>query len=203
MKISKIEPQKKNKNRSSIFVDGKFAFGLSNEVLAKFDLHEGDDIDDETVQNVLLEREKQMIRTRAFRLLRYRSRSSQELKTRLLRIGFDDEPVAGVIEELMQNNSLDDEKFARSFVADYTKLRPRGNVYIRRELTKRGIAGEIIERLITARDEKVVIEGFVQRKLSDLNIKNPKDRARAIRRLLTRGFTPSVVYEVIREHEKC
>ncbi|UCF71536.1 MAG: RecX family transcriptional regulator [candidate division WOR-3 bacterium] len=203
MKISKIEPQKKNKNRSSIFVDGKFAFGLSNEVLVKFDLHEGDDLDDETVQNVLLESEKQMIRNRAFRLLRYRSRSTQELKTRLLRIGFDDELVAGVIEELMQNNSLDDEKFARSFVADYTKLRPRGNVYIRRELTKRGIAGEVIEHLITNRDEKVVIEGLVQKKLSDLNIKKPKDRARAIRRLLTRGFTPSVVYEVIREHEKC
>jgi regulatory protein len=202
VKISKIEQQKKNKNRSSIYIDEKFAFGLSNEVLVKFDLHEGDEIDHDTIQNVLLEREKQMIRARAFRLLRYRSRSIQELRNRLSRIGFDDELVAGVIEELIMDNTLDDEKFAQSYIADYTKLKPKGNIFVRRELTKMGVAKEIIERLINNRDEKCLVEGYVQRKLSDLNVEDPKDRAKAIRRLLMRGFTPGVVYDVIREHEE-
>jgi regulatory protein len=201
VKISKIEPQKKNKNRSSIFIDEKFAFGLSNEVLAKFDLHEGDEIDHDTVQNVLLEREKQMIRVRAFRLLRYRNRSTQELTTRLLRIGFDDELVAGVVEELVQDKTLDDERFAYAFVADYTKLRPRGNIFIQRELAKLGVAQDVIGRVISKRDEKCIIEDFVRSKLSTLNLLDRKDRAKAIRRLLTRGFTPGVVYDVIGEHE--
>lgn len=202
MKISKIEPQKKNKNRSSIYIDEKFAFGLSNEVLVKFDLHEGDEIDHDTAQNVLLEREKQMIRARAFRLLRYRSRSIQELRTRLSRIGFDEELVADVIEELIMDNTLDDEKFARSYIADYTTLKPKGNIFIRRELMKMGVANEIIERLVNKRDEKYLVECYVKRKLSDLNVENPKDRAKAIRRLLTRGFTPGIVYDVIGKHEE-
>ena len=202
MKISKIEPQKKNKNRSSIYIDGEFAFGLSNEVLVKFDLHEGDQIDNELIQNVLLEREKQMIRTRAFRLLRYRSRSIQELKSRLLRIGFDHELIAGVIDELVQDKTLDDERFAQAYVADYTKLKPKGNIFIQRELAKMGVAEDVIERLVKKRDEKCIVEGFVQKKLSQLNVNDPKDRAKAIRRLLTRGFTPGVVYDVIKEYEE-
>jgi len=202
VKISKIERQKKNKNRSSIYIDGEFAFGLSNEVLVKFDLHEGDPIDKELIQNVLLEREKQMIRIRAFRLLHYRSRSIQELKNRLLRIGFDHELIAGVIDELVQDKILDDERFAQAYVADYTKLKPKGNIFIHRELAKMGVAEDVIERLVKKRDEKCIVEGLVQKKLSHLNVNDPKDRAKAIRRLLTRGFTPGVVYDVIKEHEE-
>jgi regulatory protein len=202
VKISKIEPQKKNKNRSSIFIDEKFAFGLSNEVLVKFDLHEGDEIDNEKIQNVLLEGEKQMIRARAFRLLRYRSRSTQELRNRLSRIGFDDELVIGVVDDLVQDKTLDDERFAHAFVADYTKLNPKGNLFIQRELARLGVARNVIECVLNKRNEKCIIEDYVQNKLSRLNLADRKDRAKAVRRLLTRGFTPSVVYDVIREHEE-
>lgn len=202
MKISKIEPQKKNRNRSSVYINGNFAFGLSNEVLVRFDLHEGDEIDDDTINNILFESEKQMVRLRAFRLLRYRVRSAEELRTRLVRTGFDQEIVAAVIAELVGDKTIDDEHFARAYIADHTALKPKGNIFVRRELARLGVPADTIERAMSERDERSIVEQYLRKKLGALDLKDPKDRSKAIRRLLMRGFTPGVVYDVIGEHEK-
>lgn len=202
MKISKIEPQKRSKTRSTIYINGKFAFGLSNEIILKYDLHGGDEIDDELIQNVLLSQERQKIRERAFRILRYRRRTVKELRTRLLRLGFESQLIDDVLGELIHDKTLDDAAFAEAFAADYTKLKPRGNVFMRRELARKGISKETIENLIQRRDERFLIEDFIRKKLASFNLKNPKDKQKVIQRLLRRGFTPHVVYEAISAYEK-
>lgn len=204
MKISKIEPQKKNKNRSTIFIDGKFAFGLSNEIVVKFGLTSGDELDNDLIKNVLLEQEKQKIRGRALRFLHYRKRSVQELTDRLLRIGFDRSLVEGVVKELVADNTLDDRDFAESFIADHTKLKPKGNIFLRRELDKMGVSKELVDRLVRSRDERHVIEDFMDKKLARFKLSDPKDRRAVLRRLLARGFTPGVVYDAVNEsnHEE-
>ena len=202
MKISKIEPQKKNRTRSTVYVNGQFAFGISNELLVKYDIHEGDAIDDDFMQNMLMAKEKERIRTRAFRLLHYRNRAVNELKDRLLKIGFDQNLIEQVIDELIQDKTLDDENFTQSFIADYTKLRKKGNIFIRHELMKKGVARELIDRQLLKRDEKGIAAEYIRTKLSGFNLSRPKDRQKALRRLLTRGFTPSVAYEVLNEHEE-
>ncbi|UCD05434.1 MAG: RecX family transcriptional regulator [candidate division WOR-3 bacterium] len=202
MKISKIETQKKNRKRSSVYIDGKFAFGISNEILLRFDIHEGEEIDEDLIQSVLLAKEKQQIRNRAYRLLHYRNRAIKELKDRLLKVGFDPALIQEVIDEMIENNTLDDRNFAESFVADYTKLRAKGNIFIRHELTKKGVASDVIEGLVKDRDEKSIADEYMCKKLSHLDMAKPKDRQKALRRMLTHGFTPAVAYEVIRDHEK-
>ena len=202
MKISKITPQKKNKKRSTVYINGDYAFGLSNEIVLKFDLHEGDEIDDAIIKNVLLEQEKQRIRERGLRLLRYRIRSVKELTTRLLRIGFDENLVNEVIDEFTQDNTLNDEEFAAAFVADHTELKPKGDIFIRRELMKKGISAEIIDKMIGTRDEGEIVKGLLRKKLFRFDLNNAKDRQKVLRRLLSRGFTPSVVYDKIRNHEE-
>ena len=202
MKISKIEPQKKNRTRSTVYVNGQFAFGISNELLVKYDIHEGDAIDDDFMQNMLMAKEKERIRTRAFRLLHYRNRAVSELRGRLLKIGFDQNLIEQVIDELIQDKTLDDENFTQSFIADYTKLRKKGNIFIRHELMKKGVARELIDRQLLKRDEKGIAAEYIRTKLSGFNLSRPKDRQKALRRLLTRGFTPSVAYEVLNEHEE-
>lgn len=202
MKISKIETQKKNKKRSTIYIDGQYAFGLANEIVLKFDLHEGDEITDDLIQNVLLEQERQKIRERAFRLLNYRKRSIQEMKNRLLTIGFDSRLVDEVVAGFVRDQLLDDVTFAQAFVNDYTSLRPKGNIFISRELAKKGIPRKVIEATVRTRDESLIAKDFLRDKLSHLKIDDIKDRQKAIRRLLARGFTPGVVYDVIDNNEK-
>jgi regulatory protein len=202
VKISKITPQKKNKRRSTIYINGEYAFGLSNEIVLKCDLHEGDAIDDATIQDVLLEQEKQRIRERGLRLLYYRKRSVKEMKKRLLAVGFDENMVNGVIDEFIQDNTLNDDDFAEAFVADHTDLKPKGNIFIRRELMRKGISQGIIDKVILNRDEGEIVAGLLHKKLSRFDLTNVKDRQKVVRHLLSRGFTPSIVYDKIRNHEE-
>lgn len=199
MKISKIEPQKKNKQRCSIFIDGEFRVGLTKEIIVRFNLHEGIEITDREFDEILHQAEKGKIANRAFGLLHFRERSVEELRARLIRIGFDNQLVEELVDELIADKTLDDDRFANAFVNDYTNLKPRGNRFIINELNKKGIAKEIIARLVSTRDERKMIRQYVEKKASSLDINNPKERQRLVRRLLTRGFTPDIVYEIIRE----
>lgn len=201
MKISKIEPQKKNKKRCSIFIDGKFSVGLTKEIVIRYNLHEDLEITDREFDEILHQAEKGKIANRAFKILHYRERSVEELRTRLIRIGFDNQLVDELVDELIADKTLDDERFANAFVNDYTNLKPRGNRFIISELNKKGIAKEITARLVSTRDERKMIRQYVEKKASSLEIKNPKERQRLVRRLLTRGFTPDVVYDIIKKEE--
>jgi regulatory protein len=202
VKISKITPQKKNRKRSTIYIDGKYAFGLSNEIVAKFDLHEGNELDDDLVRDVLLAQEKQKIRERAFRILHYRIRSVQEMKTRLLGIGFDETMVNETLNEFIKDNTLNDKRFAEAFLADYTNLKPKGNIFINRELRKKGVSPKVIQDLMHNRDEKRLAMDFLKKKLHHFDLNKPKDRQKVLRRMLARGFTPSVVYDVLSKNEE-
>ncbi|MEO0226972.1 MAG: RecX family transcriptional regulator [candidate division WOR-3 bacterium] len=199
MKISKIEVQKRNKKRSSVYIDGEFKFGLDNEIILKYGLEEGSEIGEDQIKNILLAEEKQKIKQRAYRLLRYRGRSIAEMNERLQRLGYEPEIVREVVNELVGEGILDDQKFVRDFVSDYTNLKPKGNYFILSELKKKGIAEEKIKEVINSRDEKRLINELLRTKFKDLNVKNPKDKAKIIRRLISRGFTPGVVYEVLAE----
>lgn len=199
MKISKIEPQKKNRKRCSIFIDGEFRFGLPKEIVLQHGLYEGVEITDREIDEIVHHAEKIKIMERAFKILHYRERSVKELRDRLMRIGFDNSLVDEVIDELIADKTLDDERFARAFVNDYTRLKPKGNRFILSELTRRGVDRGIITNLLDARDEGELIRNYIEKKASNLDMKNPKERQKIVRRLLVRGFTPSLVYEIIKE----
>lgn len=199
MKISKIQPQKRNRNRCSVFIDGEYRFGVTKELLLKYDLKEDDQITEDEIQNLLLHDEKEKIRNCAYRLLSYRERSSREMRERLIHAGYDALLVDDVVHGLIADDTLNDERFAQAFAKDYTRVKPKGNRFIIRELAKKGITKETIEEVLKTRDERVLIKQFVQKKLKQLDPKDFKDRQKLIRRLLHHGFTPELVYEVLNE----
>ncbi len=199
MKISKITPQKRNKNRCSVYIDGQYRFGVTKDLVLKYDLKEDDEITEDEIQNVLLHDEKEKIRGRAYRLLSYRERSAREMRERLLRVGYDSALVEEVIHDLIADDTLNDERFASLFVKDYTHLTPKGNRFIVHELTKKGIARETIEKALKARDERDLMQQFIQKKLRGLDPKDFKDRQKIARRLLQRGFTPHIVYDALNQ----
>ena len=51
--ITRIEPQKKNRQRRNIYLDGEFAFGLDEEVVAAYHLSEGDELTQAIVDTLL------------------------------------------------------------------------------------------------------------------------------------------------------
>jgi len=199
VKISKIEVQKKNKHRCSIFINGDFRFGLDKELVIKYNLNPGDEITNDLINRVLLEDEKQRIRNRAFKILNYRDRSKQELKNRLMKIGYDENLIDEVVAGFITDGTIEDRRFAREFTNDYTNLRPRGNRFITNELKKRGILSEVIDEIVRGRDEKMIIRELIKKKFCHLNLEDPKLRKKIVQRLLGYGFCADRIFEVIDE----
>ena len=67
MKITRIESQK-NINRVNIYIDNKFAFGLTDEIRYKYDLHTNKEIDEEFIEDVLKAEEQNKVINKALNL---------------------------------------------------------------------------------------------------------------------------------------
>ncbi|HAA95503.1 MAG TPA: hypothetical protein DHW65_08820 [Dehalococcoidia bacterium] len=84
----------------------------------------------------------------ALRLLTYRSRSEQELRSRLQR-RFPQEAIDRAVASLLRQGLLDDAAFARQWREQREKFRPRGPAVIKRELQKLGVDSEVIQEALS------------------------------------------------------
>jgi len=77
-----------------------------------------------------------------------RPHSCAELKTKLIKKGFDKELIAKLIEELKKKKYLDDEEYTRLFIQDEFKLKKSGPLIIKHKLLSKGIDQVTINDLI-------------------------------------------------------
>ncbi|KKS79959.1 MAG: Regulatory protein RecX [Candidatus Beckwithbacteria bacterium GW2011_GWA2_43_10] len=92
---------------------------------------------------------------KALRLLSYRPRSIREIKRRLIRTNADTKTINRVIADLIDQNMLNDQEFAKWWVDQRVKFRPRGNYALTRELAQKGIDREIIDSVLLSFDAEL------------------------------------------------
>src|SRR5260221_7244215 len=126
MKVTQVEPQKKNPRRFNIYLDGQFAFGADEDTVVNYRLLVGKEISTEDLPKILFETEVGLLMGRLYNLFSVRQRSEKEVRDYLRRLNFkrklkDDEPLSEVvieqlIERLKQKEILNDEQFAKSWM---------------------------------------------------------------------------------------
>jgi regulatory protein len=130
-------------------------------------------------------RDADVVMDAAAAFLAVRPRSIAETGRRLRHLGYPAALVETVLARLAEMRYLDDEAFARSWVESRDRARPRGAIALRRELALRGVARDIIDRVLLERAEPDPSAGAGARQVAD---GPPQDADRAAaERLLTRG----------------
>lgn len=89
-------------------------------------------------------------RDAALRLLSVRARSVAEMERRLRKKDFDGSVVSEVVTWLLDLGYLDDREFARQFLDERLRRRPRGPFALVRELQKRGVDRGVAEEILAA-----------------------------------------------------
>lgn len=145
--ITKIKPQKR-KDRFNIFVDGKFAFALSAESLAKADLKINHEISSDRIKELTKENEFQKALDKTFNFLSFRPRSKKEITDYLARKKVVDQLKKKIFEKLEDLQMINDLDFAKWWVDQRQTFRPTGKRLLVLELRKKGIAKEIIDRVL-------------------------------------------------------
>jgi regulatory protein len=134
---------------------------------------------------------------RALRYLSRREHSCQELRKKLLPYAESDVELDEVMAKLETQSWLSDERFAESLVR--RKSERYGSLKIINELKQQGIEGDsllgIKERLKIS-DATRALELW-QRKFDSLVTKDPKEKSKQMRYLVSKGFPMSVVIKII------
>ncbi len=146
--ITKIEPQKKNPRRRSIFIDGRFIFGVDEEVVSKLGLEKGETLTEKRITEILARKSENEAKEVALRFLSFRRRTEKEIKDKLRQKGFDDKTIRSTIEKLKGYDLVDDYEFAVAWIKERLAYKPRGKRLLRQELWKKGIQKEIIDRAV-------------------------------------------------------
>ena len=144
--ITRIEEQKRRKNRRNVYIDNEFAFGCNVNVIARFRLREGMNIDADLRRQIEEGEVQQEAFDHATRLLGQRMQSERELRTKLGRKDYGPGVIDAVIENLKRLNYVDDAKFAESRAKDQATLKKHGRARAVQELMKAGIARELADK---------------------------------------------------------
>lgn len=147
--VTSIKTQKKKEARFNIFLDGKFAFSLPAEALAKAGLHTGQELSPEQVASLIKESDFTFTFEKVLKFLSFRPRSEFEIDEYMLRQNIGEETRKMVMQKLEQLKLIDDEAFAKWWLDQRSVFRPEGRRLVGFELKRKGIAKEIIEELMT------------------------------------------------------
>lgn len=210
MKISKITTQKRKKDRYNIFIDQgngeEYGFSVDEEVLIKYHLRKGLQLDDELVRTLKEQDSIQKSYAEAISYLGYRMRSEKEMRDYLMKKDVDREQVSEIVQRLLNEGYVDDEEFAEMFVRNRINLSAKGPSLVKQELMQKGVSSEIAERAAGAYTYEVQYEKAANvaekrmRRSSNHSHQKQLDQLRA--NLMRNGFTSEIINDVLAEVEE-
>lgn len=131
----------------------------------------------------------------------YRDRSQKEVEDRLIEMRMIPEAREQIIIKLMQEDFLNEERFARSFVRGKFRIKKWGRIRIKQELKFRDISEPVIRLGMTEIDEKKYLETLyelAEKKFDLIKETNTfKRRKKLSDYLLQKGYEAGLVYEAV------
>lgn len=184
--ITSITPQKKDKTRCNIELDGKFCCGMKLDTVLKNGLKVGLSVDTETLSRLQLESEKLTALDKALKHVSVSMKTEKELRTFLNGKGYLEDVTDYVLGKMKEYGYVDDESYASSYAEGASKR--KGSRLIRLELKQKGVDGQTIDSALSSildetESAKRCLEKYMRGK--------PCDRAtltKAYRNLLSKGF---------------
>jgi regulatory protein len=194
--VTSIEAQKHATTRYSIFLDEKFAFGIGRDLLLDSGLAKGEYLDQERLDAILARDAIDRAIATAMRALDQRMQSSRELRTRLMRKGFDAETIDRALEKLSDYGYLNDERFAELWIENRLAHRPRGKRMLEQELRQKGIERQVVDETVAAMDidDRAAALELARKRLKSVHglpIEEQKKKLTGI--LARRGFDYGVI----------
>lgn len=202
-KITKIEVQKRNKERVNLFLDGEYAFSISAELVYKEGLKVNKEINFEEIKELAENESFIRCKETALRSIEKAHKTEKEIRDKLRLKGYEDNAIDYSIEFLKKYNFLNDQNYAKAFIKD--KLNSIGSQKIKYSLIQKGISREIIDEELYDLDkenEKNIAFNIAKKKLNLIKGKesdNYKISGKLFRYLISKGYSADITNAVVKE----
>lgn len=190
MIITDIQQQKKNQKRYSVFIDGQFAFSITDIDLLFYKLEPGKELTqekyDEIFENLLYEKAKE----KALKRLNYKYCTKKEIFDRLSE-DYSPEITQKVIDVLEKYNYINDMEYARLYISDSIKLKGWGKQKIKFQLKQKGVPSNIIDLALdnSTEDYSEKAASLLLKKFKGADLNEYTTKQKAYNYLLQRGYS--------------
>ena len=198
MKIERVV--KKDDENVIVYFDTQEKLFLSYEIFMQNRLKKDMEISEDGFALLIRENRKYFIKKKAFNFLGRRMHSYNELKLKLLRKKYEKELIEEVLNALRIKGLLDDYAFGKQYVEEKIRLKAWGKNKIKAELFKKGVAAEIIDKIIEEEDLAPAenAASLAEKKLNILS-KRGYDMKEISSRLYAYLFSKGYDYDTIKE----
>lgn len=200
--VTDIKVNVKRTDRRSVYINGEYAFSISEGIFYDHGIQVGDYLTDEDIEILVALDEKEKVKSAALNLLSYRQRSVRELRNRLLRKGWSEDVIGAVLRELEEKGFLNDREFAHMLARDRARRKLLGPRAVKVELIKAGIESDIIEDVLTTTYARTPPDTLIQKLLHKRGIDlqqslDRKTKSRIISLLKRKGYTWDEIEPVV------
>lgn len=195
MEITAITPQKKDKTRCNIEVDGRFFCGMKLETVVKNRLKAGSVVSEEELSTLQLESEKTTALDKALTYISASMKTEREIRDYLKKKGYLQDVCDYVVEKMQGYGFIDDALYAKQYAEAVSSK--KGGRLIAMELKRKGISdGDIEEALGGLTGEAQAAETILKKYLRGKEMTRDTLR-KAYAHLLSKGFDYDTAREAI------
>lgn len=158
-KITKIEVQKKNKDRVNIYIDDKYAFAAFVDVVINQGIKKGMELDADILQKIDFEEHRRKCKNAAIKIVERSAKTEKQVIDKLKEKEYSDDAIKYAVDFLNEYGFINDRLYAKSFAHD--KLMKNGTNKIKFELRRKGISDDIIKETLNDINDDEEIENAV------------------------------------------
>ena len=200
--ITKLTPQKRRPNRVNVFVDGAFAFGVNQNVVARFHLSVGKQLTPDQVAEIAAGEVRQECFDKATDYLSRRMHSRMELSRKLMKREYGQTVIDSVLDQLEKLGYVDDARFAQSRAQSAADHKHHGKRRAMMELRKAGVKSDVaakaLDHVYETQDSVAVARELARKKAPSLRRLDPLvARRRLVGMLQRRGFDYESIKPVV------
>jgi regulatory protein len=200
--VSEVQRVRGSRDRYDVVLEDGSAVRARSEVILRLGIAKGQQLDAAALRRLRSEAELAEAKEAGLSLLSDQARTVADLRRRLEGRGFSRRAVEATIRMLKQQQLLDDEAYAESFVRERLAGRPMGARRIAWELEQRGVDDALVQTVVESHvdpqtEREAALRAARKRleRLKDLDEDAARHKLRAF--LARRGFDEDVIADTL------
>ena len=193
------------KAKSRVFLDGEFAFVLYKGELRLYNIRKGEEVMQETVDEILHVILPKRAKKRSLMLLQKKDYTEEELSRKLYDGEYPPEVVEEAVVYVKSFHYIDDDRYCRAYINCYSSKWSRQQITLK--LMNKGISKERIKRVLEELQqegeledsEELLIHDILRKKHYDFHAADAKTRQKMYQHLAYKGFSSEKIRKALEE----
>lgn len=144
-------------------------------------------------------------RAKAQQYCAFQERSQQEVRDKLYAWGMTTEEVENLIVDLIQENYLNEERFALAYAGGKNRIKKWGKYKIQQGLKAKGVSAPLIKMALESLDEieyRANLEQLLAKKRAQVkDVDTYKGKMSLINYALSKGYEQSLIFDILNDNE--